>query len=98
MTPTYMNIMLAFTISLLGMLTYRSHLMASLLCLEGMMMSLFIMTTLIALNTHSPLINIMPIILLVFDACEAAVGLALLVSISNTYGLDYIHNLSLLQC
>nr|Q9XJY3.1 RecName: Full=NADH-ubiquinone oxidoreductase chain 4L; AltName: Full=NADH dehydrogenase subunit 4L [Macaca maura]AAD24730.1 NADH dehydrogenase subunit 4L [Macaca maura]AAD24732.1 NADH dehydrogenase subunit 4L [Macaca maura]ARQ81316.1 NADH dehydrogenase subunit 4L [Macaca maura]QNM39424.1 NADH dehydrogenase subunit 4L [Macaca maura] len=98
MTPTYMNIMLAFTISLLGMLIYRSHLMASLLCLEGMMMSLFIMTTLIALNTRSPLINIMPIILLVFAACEAAVGLALLVSISNTYGLDYIHNLNLLQC
>nr|QNM39359.1 NADH dehydrogenase subunit 4L [Macaca brunnescens] len=98
MTPTYMNIMLAFTISLLGMLIYRSHLMASLLCLEGMMMSLFIMTTLIALNTRSPLTNIMPIILLVFAACEAAVGLALLVSISNTYGLDYIHNLNLLQC
>nr|Q9XL66.1 RecName: Full=NADH-ubiquinone oxidoreductase chain 4L; AltName: Full=NADH dehydrogenase subunit 4L [Macaca brunnescens]AAD24738.1 NADH dehydrogenase subunit 4L [Macaca brunnescens] len=98
MIPTYMNIMLAFTISLLGMLTYRSHLMASLLCLEGMMMSLFIMTTLIALNTRSPLTNIMPIILLVFAACEAAVGLALLVSISNTYGLDYIHNLNLLQC
>nr|QNM39372.1 NADH dehydrogenase subunit 4L [Macaca maura]QNM39385.1 NADH dehydrogenase subunit 4L [Macaca maura]QNM39398.1 NADH dehydrogenase subunit 4L [Macaca maura]QNM39411.1 NADH dehydrogenase subunit 4L [Macaca maura] len=98
MTPIYMNIMLAFTISLLGMLIYRSHLMASLLCLEGMMMSLFIMTTLIALNTRSPLINIMPIILLVFAACEAAVGLALLVSISNTYGLDYIHNLNLLQC
>nr|QNM39307.1 NADH dehydrogenase subunit 4L [Macaca tonkeana]QNM39320.1 NADH dehydrogenase subunit 4L [Macaca tonkeana]QNM39333.1 NADH dehydrogenase subunit 4L [Macaca tonkeana]QNM39346.1 NADH dehydrogenase subunit 4L [Macaca tonkeana] len=98
MTPTHMNIMLAFTISLLGMLIYRSHLMASLLCLEGMMMSLFIMTTLIALNTCSPLTNIMPIILLVFAACEAAVGLALLVSISNTYGLDYIHNLNLLQC
>nr|UML37101.1 NADH dehydrogenase subunit 4L [Theropithecus gelada]UML37166.1 NADH dehydrogenase subunit 4L [Theropithecus gelada]UML37192.1 NADH dehydrogenase subunit 4L [Theropithecus gelada]UML37205.1 NADH dehydrogenase subunit 4L [Theropithecus gelada]UML37218.1 NADH dehydrogenase subunit 4L [Theropithecus gelada] len=98
MTPTYMNIMLAFTISLLGMLIYRSHLMASLLCLEGMMMSLFIMTALMASNVHSPLINIMPIIMLVFAACEAAVGLALLISISNTYGLDHINNLSLLQC
>nr|YP_009347319.1 NADH dehydrogenase subunit 4L [Hoolock leuconedys x Hoolock tianxing]YP_009347332.1 NADH dehydrogenase subunit 4L [Hoolock tianxing]APU89379.1 NADH dehydrogenase subunit 4L [Hoolock leuconedys x Hoolock tianxing]APU89444.1 NADH dehydrogenase subunit 4L [Hoolock tianxing] len=94
----YMNIMLAFTISLLGMLVYRSHLMSSLLCLEGMMLSLFIMNTLMASNTHSLLINIMPIILLVFAACEAAVGLALLVSISNTYGLDHIHNLNLLQC
>nr|WDA98401.1 NADH dehydrogenase subunit 4L [Macaca mulatta]WDA98414.1 NADH dehydrogenase subunit 4L [Macaca mulatta] len=98
MTLIYMNIMLAFTISLLGMLTYRSHLVASLLCLEGMMMSLFIMTALIASNTHFPLINIMPIILLVFAACETAVGLALLISISNTYGLDYVHNLNLLQC
>nr|ADT82382.1 NADH dehydrogenase subunit 4L [Hylobates klossii] len=94
----YMNITLAFTISLLGMLIYRSHLMSSLLCLEGMMLSLFIMCTLMALNTHSLLINIMPVILLVFAACEAAVGLALLVSISNTYGLDHIHNLNLLQC
>nr|QRZ02752.1 NADH dehydrogenase subunit 4L [Papio papio]QRZ02791.1 NADH dehydrogenase subunit 4L [Papio anubis]QRZ02817.1 NADH dehydrogenase subunit 4L [Papio cynocephalus]QRZ02804.1 NADH dehydrogenase subunit 4L [Papio anubis]WEX30992.1 NADH dehydrogenase subunit 4L [Papio anubis] len=98
MTPTHMNITLAFTISLLGMLIYRSHLMASLLCLEGMMMSLFIMTAIMASNAHSPLINIMPIIMLVFAACEAAVGLALLISISNTYGLDHINNLNLLQC
>nr|ACY65565.1 NADH dehydrogenase subunit 4L [Pan troglodytes verus] len=94
----YMNIMLAFTISLLGMLAYRSHLMSSLLCLEGMMLSLFIMATLMTLNTHSLLANIVPITMLVFAACEAAVGLALLVSISNTYGLDYVHNLNLLQC
>nr|YP_007625622.1 NADH dehydrogenase subunit 4L [Procolobus verus]ACB73160.1 NADH dehydrogenase subunit 4L [Procolobus verus]ADZ37120.1 NADH dehydrogenase subunit 4L [Procolobus verus] len=94
----YMNIILAFIISLLGMLIYRSHLMSSLLCLEGMMLSLFIMSTIAALNTHSPLANIVPIALLVFAACEAAVGLALLVSISNTYGLDHVHNLNLLQC
>nr|AFA45521.1 NADH dehydrogenase subunit 4L [Cercopithecus hamlyni] len=98
MSPIFMNIMLAFTVSLLGMLVYRSHLMASLLCLEGMMMSLFIMATLMASSTHSSLANIMPIVLLVFAACETAVGLALLISISNTYGLDYIHNLNLLQC
>ncbi|NP_007843.1 NADH dehydrogenase subunit 4L (mitochondrion) [Pongo pygmaeus] len=94
----YMNITLAFTMSLLGMLVYRSHLMSSLLCLEGMMLSLFIMITLMTLNTHSLLANIMPITMLVFAACEAAVGLALLASISNTYGLDYVNNLNLLQC
>nr|AFA45997.1 NADH dehydrogenase subunit 4L [Cercopithecus albogularis monoides] len=98
MSPIFMNTTLAFTISLLGMLVYRSHLMASLLCLEGMMMALFIMTTLVASNMHSSLTNIMPIMLLVFAACETAVGLALLISISNKYGLDHIHNLSLLQC
>nr|YP_006460525.1 NADH dehydrogenase subunit 4L [Pygathrix nigripes]AEW91231.1 NADH dehydrogenase subunit 4L [Pygathrix nigripes]AFK92060.1 NADH dehydrogenase subunit 4L [Pygathrix nigripes]QII41464.1 NADH dehydrogenase subunit 4L [Pygathrix nigripes] len=98
MSIIYMNIMLAFTTSLLGMLIYRSHLMSSLLCLEGMMLSLFIMSTLTALNTHFPLANIVPIALLVFAACEAAVGLALLISISNTYGLDHIQNLNLLQC
>uniref|UniRef100_A0A8I5NFV9 NADH-ubiquinone oxidoreductase chain 4L n=2 Tax=Cercopithecinae TaxID=9528 RepID=A0A8I5NFV9_PAPAN len=94
----YINIMLAFTISLLGVLTYRSHLISSLLCLEGIILSLFIISTLTTLNIHFSLANIIPIALLVFAAREAAVGLALLISLSNTYGLDHIHNLNLLQC
>uniref|UniRef100_A0A8D2FGY6 NADH-ubiquinone oxidoreductase chain 4L n=1 Tax=Theropithecus gelada TaxID=9565 RepID=A0A8D2FGY6_THEGE len=94
----HISVTLAFIISLLGILTYRSHLISSLLCLEGILSSLFIISTLVALNMHSSLANIIPIALLVFAACEAAVGLALLISISNTYGLDYIHNLNLLHC
>nr|NP_148746.1 NADH dehydrogenase subunit 4L [Cephalopachus bancanus]Q8SJ54.1 RecName: Full=NADH-ubiquinone oxidoreductase chain 4L; AltName: Full=NADH dehydrogenase subunit 4L [Cephalopachus bancanus]AAK69666.1 NADH dehydrogenase subunit 4L [Cephalopachus bancanus] len=94
----YTNLFLAFLTSLLGMLIYRSHLMSSLLCLEGMMLSMFIMTSLTILNLHFTLSNMIPIILLVFAACEAAVGLALLVMVSNTYGLDYVQNLNLLQC
>nr|ARH02776.1 NADH dehydrogenase subunit 4L [Callosciurus notatus]QKN18958.1 NADH dehydrogenase subunit 4L [Callosciurus notatus] len=93
-----LNIMIAYTISLLGMFIYRSHLMSSLLCLEGMMLSMFILSTLMVLNSHFTLSFMMPIILLVFAACEAAVGLALLVMVSNTYGLDYVQNLNILQC
>nr|AII72598.1 NADH dehydrogenase subunit 4L [Sus scrofa] len=98
MPLVYMNIIMAFTIALAGLLMYRSHLMSSLLCLEGMMLSLFIMSTLIVLNTHFTLANMMPIILLVFAACEAALGLSLLVMVSNAYGTDYVQNLNLLQC
>uniref|UniRef100_A0A8D2E6Y6 NADH-ubiquinone oxidoreductase chain 4L n=1 Tax=Theropithecus gelada TaxID=9565 RepID=A0A8D2E6Y6_THEGE len=100
MPSIYINIILAFTISLLGILTYRSHLISScLLCLEGIIISLFIISTLTTLNIHFSLADIIPIALLMFAACEAAVGLALLIlSISNTYGLDHIHNLNLLQC
>nr|YP_010409461.1 NADH dehydrogenase subunit 4L [Aotus trivirgatus]YP_010409630.1 NADH dehydrogenase subunit 4L [Aotus vociferans]URH13800.1 NADH dehydrogenase subunit 4L [Aotus trivirgatus]URH14125.1 NADH dehydrogenase subunit 4L [Aotus vociferans] len=94
----YTNVLLAYFMSLLGLLIYRSHLMSSLLCLEGMMLSLFIMATLTTLNMHLTLMYMMPIVLLVFAACEAAVGLALLVLISNLYGLDYVQNLNLLQC
>nr|YP_010409747.1 NADH dehydrogenase subunit 4L [Saguinus geoffroyi]URH14554.1 NADH dehydrogenase subunit 4L [Saguinus geoffroyi] len=94
----YINVMLAYFMSLLGLFIYRSHLMSSLLCLEGMMLSLFIIITINALNMHLVLMYMMPIALLVFAACEAAVGLALLVMISNMYGLDYVQNLSLLQC
>nr|YP_010409669.1 NADH dehydrogenase subunit 4L [Saguinus inustus]URH14411.1 NADH dehydrogenase subunit 4L [Saguinus inustus] len=94
----YINVIMSYFMSLLGLLMYRSHLMSSLLCLEGMMLSLFIMITLTTLNMHLMLMYMLPIILLVFAACEAAVGLALLVLISNTYGLDYVQNLNLLQC
>nr|YP_009164131.1 NADH dehydrogenase subunit 4L [Alouatta seniculus]YP_010410059.1 NADH dehydrogenase subunit 4L [Alouatta juara]URH15750.1 NADH dehydrogenase subunit 4L [Alouatta seniculus puruensis]ADU77998.1 NADH dehydrogenase subunit 4L [Alouatta seniculus]URH15334.1 NADH dehydrogenase subunit 4L [Alouatta seniculus]URH15438.1 NADH dehydrogenase subunit 4L [Alouatta seniculus]URH15568.1 NADH dehydrogenase subunit 4L [Alouatta seniculus] len=94
----YINTSLAYFMSLLGLLIYRSHLMSSLLCLEGMMLSLFIMAALTTLNMHFMLMYMMPITLLVFAACEAAVGLALLVLISNLYGLDYVQNLNLLQC
>nr|YP_008379003.1 NADH dehydrogenase subunit 4L [Galago moholi]ADM93264.1 NADH dehydrogenase subunit 4L [Galago moholi]AGM47497.1 NADH dehydrogenase subunit 4L [Galago moholi] len=92
------NIILAFTTALLGVLIYRSHLMSSLLCLEGMMLSMFILVSLTILNLHFSLATVTPIILLVFAACEAAIGLALLVMVSNTYGMDYIQNLNLLQC
>nr|YP_009466921.1 NADH dehydrogenase subunit 4L [Lonchorhina aurita]AOS49715.1 NADH dehydrogenase subunit 4L [Lonchorhina aurita] len=98
MSLTYMNMFLAFFISLMGLLMYRSHMMSSLLCLEGMMLSLFVMMTMTILNTHLTLASMLPIIMLVFAACEAALGLSLLVMVSNTYGTDYVQNLNLLQC
>nr|QUQ06566.1 NADH dehydrogenase subunit 4L [Giraffa tippelskirchi]WNH35992.1 NADH dehydrogenase subunit 4L [Giraffa tippelskirchi tippelskirchi]QUQ06579.1 NADH dehydrogenase subunit 4L [Giraffa tippelskirchi]QUQ06592.1 NADH dehydrogenase subunit 4L [Giraffa tippelskirchi]QUQ06605.1 NADH dehydrogenase subunit 4L [Giraffa tippelskirchi] len=98
MSLVHMNIMMAFAVSLTGLLMYRSHLMSSLLCLEGMVLSLFVMAALIILNSHFTLASMMPIILLVFAACEAALGLSLLVMVSNTYGTDYVQNLNLLQC
>nr|QIP52559.1 NADH dehydrogenase subunit 4L [Eonycteris spelaea] len=98
MTLIYMNMMLAFTVSLLGLLMYRSHLMSSLLCLEGMMLSLFVTTAVTILNSHLTLASMIPIIMLVFAACEAALGLSLLVMVSNTYGVDHVQNLNLLQC
>nr|UUA63364.1 NADH dehydrogenase subunit 4L [Sturnira bakeri] len=98
MSLTYMNMILAFMISLMGLLMYRSHMMSSLLCLEGMMLSLFVMMTVTILNTHMTLASMLPIVLLVFAACEAALGLSLLVMVSTTYGMDYVQNLNLLQC
>ncbi|NXA16588.1 NU4LM oxidoreductase, partial [Sapayoa aenigma] len=98
MTPAVFNITLAFTFSFLGALIFRSHLISTLLCLEGIILSLFILATITPLNTHSIIIFPIPITILVFAACEAAVGLALLAKISNTYGSDFVSNLNLLQC
>lgn len=98
MSITTLNIIVAFIVALLGILVYRSHLISSLLCLEGIILSLFILATIISLNINFTNSFIFPVVLLVFAACEAAVGLALLVMVSNTYGIDYVHNLNLLQC
>nr|QOU09776.1 NADH dehydrogenase subunit 4L [Grammomys macmillani] len=98
MTPAFLNLTLAFILSLLGTMMFRSHLMSTLLCLEGMMLSLFIMISMVALNSNSMNSMPIPITILVFAACEAATGLALLVKVSNTYGTDYVQNLNLLQC
>nr|QHB77184.1 NADH dehydrogenase subunit 4L [Hylomyscus pamfi] len=98
MTSALLNLTLAFIISLLGTLTFRSHLMSTLLCLEGMMLSLFTMISTATLNSNSMISLSIPVTIMVFAACEAAVGLALLVKVSNTYGTDYVHNLNLLQC
>nr|ATB18175.1 NADH dehydrogenase subunit 4L [Proechimys gardneri] len=98
MTSILFNMTTAFTVSFMGVMIYRSHMMSSLLCLEGMMLSLFILGAVTMLNLQYTSSFSAPIMLLVFAACEAAVGLALLVMISNTYGIDYVQNLNLLQC
>uniref|UniRef100_A0A8D2CP37 NADH-ubiquinone oxidoreductase chain 4L n=1 Tax=Sciurus vulgaris TaxID=55149 RepID=A0A8D2CP37_SCIVU len=93
-----LNISLAYLTSLQGIFTYQSsHLILSLLCLEGVLLSIFVLSTLIILNTHFTLSFILPVVLLALAACAAAVGLALLVIESNTDGLDYVPNLNILK-
>nr|YP_010429160.1 NADH dehydrogenase subunit 4L [Mastomys angolensis]USQ66588.1 NADH dehydrogenase subunit 4L [Mastomys angolensis] len=98
MPSAFLNLTMSFSLSLLGTLMFRSHLMSTLLCLEGMMLSLFVMVSMTTLNSNSMISMPVPITIMVFAACEAAVGLALLVKVSNTYGTDYVQNLNLLQC
>nr|AIG23209.1 NADH dehydrogenase subunit 4L [Marmosa murina] len=93
-----LNITIAFIIALMGVFMYRSHLMSTLLCIEGMMLSLFILMTLLISHYHIFSSSMAPLILLVFSACEAGIGLALLVTMFYSYGNDYVQNLNLLQC
>nr|WRI60505.1 NADH dehydrogenase subunit 4L [Hylomys dorsalis]WRI60518.1 NADH dehydrogenase subunit 4L [Hylomys dorsalis]WRI60531.1 NADH dehydrogenase subunit 4L [Hylomys dorsalis] len=95
---TTLNVILAYIMALAGLFLYRSHLMSSLLCLEGMMLSIFILLSITMLSIDGISSMMLPLILLVFAACEAAVGLSLLILVSNNYGADYVQNLNLLQC
>nr|YP_010500956.1 NADH dehydrogenase subunit 4L [Pethia padamya]UXB60633.1 NADH dehydrogenase subunit 4L [Pethia padamya] len=98
MTPTHFSFSSAFMLGLMGLAFHRTHLLSALLCLEGMMLSLFIALALWALQFESTGYSTAPMLLLSFSACEASAGLALLVATTRTHGTDKLQNLNLLQC
>uniref|UniRef100_UPI00300364C7 NADH dehydrogenase subunit 4L n=1 Tax=Sphyraena sphyraena TaxID=13692 RepID=UPI00300364C7 len=98
MTPVHFAFSSTFILGLTGLAFHRHHLLSALLCLEGMMLSLFIALSLWALQLNSTSLSASPILLLAFSACEASAGLALLVATARTHGTDRLQNLNLLQC
>nr|YP_636143.1 NADH dehydrogenase subunit 4L [Phenacobius mirabilis]ABF74899.1 NADH dehydrogenase subunit 4L [Phenacobius mirabilis] len=98
MTPVHFSLTTAFILGLMGLAFHRAHLLSALLCLEGMMLSLFIALALWTLQFESMSFSTAPMLLLAFSACEASTGLALLVATARTHGTDRLQNLNLLQC
>nr|WNH18742.1 NADH dehydrogenase subunit 4L [Schultzea beta] len=98
MTPTHFSFSLAFMLGLLGLAFHRTHLLSALLCLEGMMLSLFVALSLWTLQLDATNFSAAPLLLLAFSACEASAGLALLVATARTHGTDRLQNLTLLRC
>nr|AHN05974.1 NADH dehydrogenase subunit 4L [Anguilla rostrata] len=98
MTPVHFSFTLAFTLGFSGLAFHRKHLLSALLCLEAMMLSLYIAMALWSFQTESTAFSSAPMMLLAFSACEASAGLALLVATSRTHGTDHLMNLNLLQC
>ncbi|XDV25880.1 hypothetical protein PO909_029712 [Leuciscus waleckii] len=98
MTPVHFSFSSAFILGLMGLAFHRTHLLSALLCLEGIILSLFIALALWALQFESTSFSTAPILLLAFSACEASAGLALLVATARTHGTDRLQNLNLLQC
>nr|WNH22461.1 NADH dehydrogenase subunit 4L [Citharichthys spilopterus]WNH37985.1 NADH dehydrogenase subunit 4L [Paralichthyidae sp.] len=88
----------AFLLGLIGLAFHRFHLLSALLCLEGMMLSLFLALSLWTLQLNSTCFSATPLFLLAFSACEAGTGLALLVATARTHGTDRLQSLNMLQC
>nr|YP_009990930.1 NADH dehydrogenase subunit 4L [Psilopogon haemacephalus]QNN84296.1 NADH dehydrogenase subunit 4L [Psilopogon haemacephalus] len=88
----------AFTLSCLGLAFHRAHLISALLCLESMMLSLYIALSTWPVENQMTSSSLIPLLMLAFSACEAGTGLAMLVASTRTHGSDYLHNLNLLQC
>nr|WNH38628.1 NADH dehydrogenase subunit 4L [Melamphaes lugubris] len=98
MTPIHFSFSAAFMLGLVGLAFHRTHLLSALLCLEGMMLSLYIALSLWALQLDATGYSASPMLLLAFSACEASAGLALLVATARTHGTDRLQSLNLLQC
>nr|ARF05700.1 NADH dehydrogenase subunit 4L [Hoplosternum littorale] len=98
MTPVHFSFISAFLLGLMGLAFHRTHLLSALLCLEGMMLSLYIALALWALQLEATAFSASPLLLLTFSACEASTGLALLVATARTHGTDRLQALNLLQC
>nr|AAA67377.1 presumptive protein 4L [Sceloporus grammicus] len=98
MLPMHFTLNSTFILSIMGMSIHRMHLMSALLCIEGMMLALFIIITTFFSTNNLQTMAPAPIMLLAFSACEASTGLALMVATSRTHGNDNLKNLNLLQC
>nr|QJX58657.1 NADH dehydrogenase subunit 4L [Ailuroedus buccoides] len=98
MSSMHLGFYSAFALSAMGLAFHRTHLISALLCLEGMMLSMYVALTMWPIHTQAPSPATMPIFMLAFSACEAGAGLALLVASTRTHGSDHLHNFNLLQC
>nr|YP_009990969.1 NADH dehydrogenase subunit 4L [Odontophorus gujanensis]QNN84348.1 NADH dehydrogenase subunit 4L [Odontophorus gujanensis] len=98
MSPLHFSFYTAFVLSSLGLAFHRTHLISALLCLESMMLSMFIPLSLWPIESSTPSFTLVPILMLAFSACEAGTGLAMLVASTRTHGSDHLHTLNLLQC
>nr|YP_010963353.1 NADH dehydrogenase subunit 4L [Epicrates crassus]WNK74786.1 NADH dehydrogenase subunit 4L [Epicrates crassus] len=84
-----------FTI-MLGLATQYKHLMLTLMCIEAMMLTLFMLLVMFTTTTLTMTQTPMPIILLTISVCGASIGLSLVVTTTRMHGSDFLKNLSLL--
>nr|YP_089624.1 NADH dehydrogenase subunit 4L [Uraeotyphlus cf. oxyurus MW-212]AAS13752.1 NADH dehydrogenase subunit 4L [Uraeotyphlus cf. oxyurus MW-212] len=98
MTMMTYSLYSAFMLGMTGMILHRTHLLSALICLESMMLSLFITLSAWSFQTQSTLFTMAPMVLLTLSACGAGTGLAILVATTRAHGTDTMQNLNLLQC
>jgi len=78
-------------------LTQHKHLLIILLSLEGIILTLTLSIR-IRINSITQINIFITLFLLALGACEAALGLAILVTISRNYGSDILNLLSINKC
>nr|WNS64253.1 NADH dehydrogenase subunit 4L [Ficus subintermedia] len=87
---------LGFLMALLSISLQYKHLLSVLLSLEAITMNLFIM--LFTYSSSVVLSGQNSLILITLGACEASLGLSILVSLIRAQGNDYVTSFSLQKC
>nr|QXQ00035.1 NADH dehydrogenase subunit 4L [Holothuria fuscogilva] len=86
-----------FFLGIIGVIINRLHLLSLLLCLELLLISLFLnISSWCQLHDTLSSLNF-SVLLLTLSACEASAGLALMVSLSRSHNTDLLANINLLQ-
>ncbi|NWS50521.1 NU4LM oxidoreductase, partial [Probosciger aterrimus] len=98
MSLIHLSFYSTFTLSCLGLAFHRTHLVSALLCLESIILAMYIALSTWPAENLITSSSLTPLLILTFSACEAGTGLAMLVASSRTHGSDHLHNLNLLQC
>nr|YP_009400161.1 NADH dehydrogenase subunit 4L [Gekko hokouensis]AMW90877.1 NADH dehydrogenase subunit 4L [Gekko hokouensis] len=98
MTTAHFITASTFVLSATGLALHRKHLVSALLCIEGMMLMLFMILALNSQTLNLTNTSLQPIILLAIAACGAGAGLALLVASTRTHASDHMKNFNLLKC
>nr|YP_010849327.1 NADH dehydrogenase subunit 4L [Conus tessulatus]UZF97224.1 NADH dehydrogenase subunit 4L [Conus textile]WGH10452.1 NADH dehydrogenase subunit 4L [Conus tessulatus] len=83
-------------VSLLTLSLQYKHLLSILLSLEAVTMSLFVL--MFSMSSNISLSGETSLILITLGACEASLGLAILVAIIRAEGNDYVSSFSMHKC
>nr|YP_010388431.1 NADH dehydrogenase subunit 4L [Asthenactis papyraceus]UPP55880.1 NADH dehydrogenase subunit 4L [Asthenactis papyraceus] len=86
-----------FYLSLFSIIINRLHFLSVLLCLELLLISLFLIIIFLSFILSNNFILINNLILLTLSACEASIGLSLMVALSRTHSSDLLNNINILQ-
>lgn len=96
--PIMLFIQLSYTLALLAFILQRTHLLITLLCLEGIILTLVLLVPSFLYFSGIRNILVFALIMLTLGACEARVGLRILVNITRLYGTDILKSTTLNKC
>nr|CAL37016.1 NADH dehydrogenase subunit 4L [Gerrhopilus mirus] len=87
---------MTFIMGIMTLSMQNKHFIYSLLCIEAMMLSMFMLILFYANHTISMIHLPSPIMLLTISACEASIGLSIMIATTRMHGTDQLNNLNLL--